>query len=192
MSSLLDHERHQLALRLEKEIIGDPLPGSAYRPPHSKFLRAERQIGLFLRYQIDEQALREALEQIASTARKMGDISLDDFARFGRAVPRIKTKSESALRAAAALIKPRDMAAAVEKVRQRDEATRLAASLVLDQRQEDLATGAVSRPLPFGAAHGSNLSNQQLQNQITSDFRANVRVSFGHVPLPSQTDDGSK
>ena len=90
MSSILHSERHQTALRLEKEIIGDLPPGRSVKPG-SKYIRAERAIGKFLRYELDEQELRETLEAIAATASKM------------------PAPNFSALRAAAAQIKPRDL-----------------------------------------------------------------------------------
>ncbi len=94
MSSILHSERHQTALRLEKEIIGDLPPGRSVKPG-SKYIRAERAIGKFLRYELDEQELREALEAIAATARRMGDISLTDYENFARNVTKLTRGSHS-------------------------------------------------------------------------------------------------
>jgi hypothetical protein len=67
MNSILKSERHQTALQLEKQIIGDPPRGSEFRQ-HAKQIRAERQIGRFLRYEIDEAELRQRLQAIAADA----------------------------------------------------------------------------------------------------------------------------
>jgi hypothetical protein len=88
MSSILHTERRQTALRLEKEIIGDPPPGRPVKPG-SKYVRAERAIGKFLRYGLNEQELREMLEAIAATARRMGGVSLKDYENFARNVTKL-------------------------------------------------------------------------------------------------------
>ena len=67
MNSIVHAERHKIALSLEAEIIGEPCRASPSRPQPAN-LRAERAIGRFLRYELDEQGLREALE----AAKKAG------------------------------------------------------------------------------------------------------------------------
>lgn len=68
MNSIVHSERHKTALRLEKEIIGDPYKITPWRPQPMNG-RVERAIGRFLRCEMDEQGLREALEAAKAGAR---------------------------------------------------------------------------------------------------------------------------
>lgn len=103
----------------------------------------------------------------------------------------MSTRPFSALRAAAAKIRPCDMVAAVEQIRQRDEAARLDAGLHMNGPKKHFLAGPVGLIQPLGATHLGHLSQKQFQYEVAGDFRANIIVTFGHFPLRlSQQGEG--
>ncbi|MGL5447480.1 MAG: hypothetical protein ACRDBL_09240 [Rhabdaerophilum sp.] len=67
MSIAFRTERHEIALRLEKEIIGMELSQNPYAPQPKG--RVERAIGRFLRFEFDEAEFRRLLQSIADGAK---------------------------------------------------------------------------------------------------------------------------
>lgn len=170
MENPVTSARRKIAARLEAEIIGAVLPPNPCQPQAKG--QIERAMAQYIRGAISRKDLRARLTDIASGVHE------------GRI---------AAIRIQAAKIRPRDLVAAVEQVRQRDEAARLGARLDQRKLQEGLPARAIGLILPEGSSKSGNLTNEQFQHQIARHFRADIRVTFGHMPFPiSSADDGSK